>query len=313
MAEPIIVSWSQINSYRTCHHKHQLEYRERWTRQPSLSSALGKGILFHKALEAYYGVLKVSSKLVGNALPSALAVLDTTPVESDFDIEAVETVRWMVEGYHEQYYGDTTWQVIDVERKFLVELPKIIEGQPNLWLKGSIDLVVRNEENRLIVLDHKTCSVMPKSGDSFELSDQFGLYLWALGQLGEAPWQAMHNAVKSKRNKGDIPGAIEEWQDKRDAGGRAGVQPRKQSLNERFSRRLITRTPRELDTLAREATASIAMAYMMPQFNERNPDESTCKYMCSFREACLEGRKLGPKWEREALAYQSFVQDYQRH
>lgn len=310
-SEPITVSWSEINSRRACPHKHNLEYRQRWSKPKSLNSALGKGTLFHAVLEQYY-LARKNNRSLDECYRAAVNVLDMTPSESEFDDEAIDIVRWMFEGYHDLYRGDMLWQVAAVEHRFKVKLPQILPEQPEIWLKGSIDLIVRDEKNRILVLDHKTSSMLPKD-QTFELSDQFSLYLWALRQLGIVPFAAMHNAIKTKRNKGDIPGMIEEWEALKAEGGRAGVKPKMQTLNDRFARRFISRTPRELDTIAREAAATAVQAYMNPHLNERNPNEDYCRFMCSFREACLDGRKYGQSWERDALIEQGFEQNFQRH
>lgn len=311
MTDPIVVSWSEISSRRACPHKHHLEYRERWTKPKALNSALGKGTLFHKVLEAYY-LARKENKDLDSCVADGHSVLDAVEVKDDFDQEAVDIVRWMFEGYHEVYRGDSLWRVEAVEHRFKVKLPQIFPDQPEIWLKGSIDLIVRDERNRLLVLDHKTGASLPRD-QTFELSDQFSLYLWALKQLGIKPYAAMHNAIKTKRNKGDIPGMIEEWEAVKAAGGRAGAKPKMQTLDERFARRQIARTPRELDVIAREAAATAAQAYMNPRMNERNPNEDYCRFMCSFREACLDGRRYGREFELSQLKLQGFSQDFTRH
>lgn len=311
MTEPIVVSWSEISSRRACPHKHHLEYRERWTRPKSLNSALGKGTLFHACLEAYY-LARKANKSLDECLAAGYKVLDETPIENEFDQEGVDTVRWMYEGYHEMYMGDTLWRVEAVEHRFRVKLPTILPNQPEIWLKGSIDLIVRDEKNRILVLDHKTSASLPKD-QTFELSDQFSLYLWALRQLGVVPFAAMHNAIKTKRNKGDIPGEIDKWLETKAAGGRAGAEPKMQTLDQRFARRFIARTPRELDMIAREAAATAVQAYMNPRMNERNPNEDYCRFMCSFREPCLDGRKFGREFELDSLRELGFEQNFTRH
>lgn len=312
MTDPIVVSWSEISSRRSCPHKHWLEYRHRWTKPKPLNSALGKGTLFHACLEAYYLARKAGQPL-DLCYEAGLGVLDAVEIESDFDQMAVDNVAWMYEGYHETYMGDTTWEIVGVEHKFRVQLPQIVPNQPEIWLKGSIDLIVRDEYNRLVVLDHKTCSTMPKEGTAFEMSDQFGLYLWALKQLGVRASLAVHNAVKSKMNKGDVPGFLADWEARKEAGEKVGARPSMQPLAGRYARRQMVRTAIELDTLAREAAATAVQAYVNPEFNHRTPNEDYCKYMCSFRDACLDGRRLGKEWELSRLEEEGFVQDFRRH
>jgi len=309
--EPLVVSWSEINSYRTCPHKHMLEYKMRWSKKNNLNTALGKGTLFHAVVEQYY-LGRMEGKPLAECVKAAHHVLDSVPVQSDSDEEAVAIVRWMFEGYHERYYGDSLWNIRAVEHKFRVPLPTLFEGQREIILKGSIDLIVRDEKNRLLVLDHKTCSTLPKEQD-YALSDQFSLYLWALRELGNPSFMAVHNAVKTKMNKGDIPGEIERWEVRKEAGERAGVRPKMQSPEERFSRTYMDRMPSELDTIAREATATVLKAYGLDNRHERTPKEDTCKYMCSFTEACLRGRKYGDQEELSNLAELGFAQNFTRH
>lgn len=312
MTEPIVVSWSEISSRRTCPHRHWLEYRHRWTKPKPLNSALGKGTLFHAVLEQYY-LARQAEKSLDECVAAGQTVIDAVEIESEFDQEAIDVVQWMFDGYHENYLGDTLWRVVGVEHKFRVKLPQVTKHQPEIWVKGSIDLVVRDERNRILVLDHKTGAALPKADNAFDMSDQFGLYLWALKQLKVPVFSAMHNAVKSKMNKGDIPGVIETWTERKAAGEKAGVQPKKQTLDDRFARRNIVRTAVELDTLAREAAATAVQAYVHPEFNQRTPNEDHCRYMCSFKEACLDGRRLGKEWELARLKEEGFVQDFRRH
>lgn len=311
MAPPRVVSWSEISKARKCPHDHMLAYKERWTKPPATNSALGKGTLFHKVIEVYY-----NSLLHGST--ADVALVDARREIGDYrqlgiDREVLDLIEWMLEGYHERWKGDPEWEVVAVEHRFQVPLRTTSGRLSGFILKGGVDLIIRDRSNgRVFIVDHKTCANLPKDRE-LELDDQFALYLWALRTLGHKVSGAIHNAARTTRNKGDFPDIVAEWHRIKQEGGKPGVQPKPQLLEGRFDRTWMARTDRELDTVAQEALASVRKAYATSNTHERNPDPDRCRWMCSYTEACLIGRKVGIDRERRFLLDTGYVQDFTRH
>ncbi len=308
---PRVISWSEISKFRKCPHDHQLAYKERWTRPQPHNSALGKGTLFHKTIEVYYNSLKA-----GNT--GAVALEDARRELRDFrqlgiDRDVLDLIEWMVAGYHEFWGADEEWEVLAVEHRFQLPLRTRTGRMSGFVLKGGIDLIMRNRSTlKVSIFDHKSCANLPKDKE-LELDDQFALYLWAMRQLGHDIFAAVHNAARTTRNKGDYPENVAEWHRIKAEGGKPGVQPKPQPLEGRFARTWMDRTPDELDTIAQEALASARKAYGAANQHERTPDPDRCRWACSYTEACLVGRKLGPDRERRFLLDTGFIQDFTRH
>jgi hypothetical protein len=312
VAAPITVSWSEINNYRSCPHKHELEYTQRWQRPNNPHSALGRGTFVHKVLEVYY-----TSLLTGKDIETAYR--DARREIGDyrglgFDRETCDLVEWILEGYHEKWSTEDSlkWKVVAVEHRFQVPLLTAGGRKSRFILKGGIDLIVRDQRGRLIIIDHKTCAVLPDD-QSYEMSDQFGLYLWAMRQLGHKIFAGIHNALKTKRNKGDFPENVEMWETVKAEGGKPGARPVPQELDARFARTWLARTDRELTTIALEAMQTAQKMHNASLPKERNPDDMKCKRMCSFRDACIIGRRQGPEKELHFLKEVGFVQNFARH
>ena len=268
---PIVTSWSEIDTYRQCPFKHMLGYRERWS-EPSVSMALQKGNLWHAVLEQHYlGIRALEAKTRSNkTLKAAVLAVDELLGKRDPD-ELQELIRWMYNGYTEKYMFDADWEIVEVEWKGFAPLPNPSGGPSRFMLKVKIDLIIRFR-GRLWVVDHKSGKDLPGEKE-LDLDDQFGLYTWAMRQVGTPVMGSIHNAARTQRNKGFM------------------------ELDTRMARTFLTRTDIELDTIAKEAYMTADK--MWPQefdphhLPERTPNTDTCRWKCSFTEACLFSRKGG--------------------
>lgn len=260
-----VVSWSEIASYRQCPHKHDLEYLQRW-RSPSASPALARGTAWHSVMEAHYGE---------GAVSEALASID--------DDDERDLIRWMYEGYVEFFGQDDEWSIV------AVEFPLVVPLGPGFELKCKLDLIVKWKK-KLWVVDHKSCKDLP-SDKMLDLDDQFGLYTWALQQMGKKVFGSLHNAARTQRNKS-----------------------KPQLLEDRFRRTPMYRTDSELETIAKEAYASVRDAHReRTEPAERHTDPDRCRWKCSFTEGCLHGRKTTDSQEIDFLTSAGYVQDFTRH
>lgn len=271
-------------------------------------TALGKGIMFHEAMESHY-----LSLMVGEDPRPGVAELVAAWRRTGRNPEVIDLVEWMYQGHLEMYGLDDDWEIIAVEFPF--EFPLVYrDGSVSRFrLKGRIDIVVRNRRTgRVFVVDHKTGANLPKSKE-LDLDEQMTLYLWGLKLMGHKPFAAIWSAARTTRNKGDYPGAVAEWQALKDAGEKPGAKPKVQTLEERFQRIPLARTSREMDEAAFDALATMDNAYGPGNRHERHFDNERCRWMCGLTEACMLGRKTGDDREVMFLEETGWRIDHTRH
>lgn len=286
MAEPIVISFSQLNTRRQCPHKEQLAYRERWTKSKDETTPAGLGTLWHKLMELHYTAIRTGEREPKRAVAEALFEFQRMRKNA----EVLDLLRWMYDGYLEQYGYDDEWEIVATEHRALVPLRHPSGIKSRFVLKMIIDLVVRDRATgRVWLVDHKAHGTIPKAKE-LDLDDQFGLYTWGLRQLGHKPFGAVYSTARTQRNK---------------------VKP--QTLADRFDRHLMTRTDFELNTIAQEALNTARVMYRPDDPGERHTNTDLCRRWCDFTEACLTGRKYGPDRERQFLRDVGFVQDFTRH
>lgn len=304
-----VVSWSEISTYRACPHKHELAYLERWSYTAPDTTPLGRGILWHKTLEMHYLAL-----MTGAVDPRpAVAAQFKAWVAEGRDTDVIDLIEWMYLGHFETYGTDETWEIVAVEFPFEFPLRTPAGRRTRFTVKGKVDLVVRDRSTRrTAVVDHKSCANLPKQRE-LDLDDQMGLYLWGLRSLGYNPFMAVYSAARTTRNKGDYPGAVDEWLRAKAVGEKPGARPKQQTLDERFDRYMLARTDVELDNIEQETLATARAMYSASNVHERHPDSDRCRWSCGFMEACLFGRKTTPQREREFLHDIGFRQNFQRH
>lgn len=308
MPKQIIVSYSELDSYRQCPLKHLLSYKQRWTKPKDEDSALGKGTLWHKIMEAHYGVIKYHQEnrqttmtesyerfILDAARRAVLPLLFTDGKQS----EVQELMQWMYDGHVERYGLDREFTILGIELGPHVPLPWP-DGRPSHYvLKTKLDLLVKDGFGELWIIDHKSGANKPTQFE-MQIDDQFGLYTWALQQLGYKVAGSIHSYARTTRNTGDYPDAAAKY--------------KPQTLDQRFDRIYLNRTDRELKALADDAFAAARNAYppkgmTLPLYSA--PDPRNCGWKCDFKEAHLMMR------EGMALEYvmksEGFKQDFTRH
>lgn len=266
MAKTHTFSYSELDAYRQCRHKHQLAYRERWGKETD-SPALLRGSLFHSVLQAHYNELRLGGRGGLPERPSPLlAGLDVVVKAEAEGNEHAELVEWIYRGHTELYGYDPQWEIVEVEKRFEIWLPTDRGTRSSLKLKGFVDLVVRWRGD-LWVVDHKTCKNLPKDRET-DLDDQMGLYVYLLRRAGLPIRGAIMNYCRTER-----------------------LKTREMDADERFRRILTFRTDAELETIMREARELMGEAYRRRGEAPRSPNPDTCRWRCDFTEACLAGRK----------------------
>jgi hypothetical protein len=304
----IVVSFSELDAFKQCPHKHDLSYVQRWTTSKDETTAAGRGTLWHKLMDAHYTAIK-RREVPRLAVEQELARFRSLGKDSD----TCDLLAWMYDGYVEMWGNDDEWQVLRVEHKVIVPL-RYADGELSRFdLKMIVDLVVRSYINgKVWLVDHKSHAYLPKDRD-LELDDQFGLYTWGLRQLGHSVFGSIYNTARTQRNKGDKPEELAKWESALAEGKTKAKRPEPQPLDARFDRFLMSRTDRELDTIEQDALATAETMYGPGNRAERHTNTDTCKWRCDYTEACLMGRKTSPERELVFLKDLGFRQDFRRH
>lgn len=304
--DDIIVSYSEMSSYRQCPLKHQLGYKERWTKPNEEMSALAKGTLWHLVLESHYLTLMAlqdTNDSDESKLKAAREEVNTFLFGKDGQqTEAQQLITWMYDGYVEQWGTDPQWRILAVEYKLAEQLPQP-DGQLSPYiLKAKLDLIVQDVNGGVWIVDHKSGANLPNRVD-LEIDDQFGLYTWLLQNNGLKVMGSIHDAARTTRNLGDMPEPP------------AGKKP--QTLEQRMSRTYLNRTDVETHNVANDAWAVAVNMYpeayeglaSLPLYS--SPDPSQCGWKCDYKEAHLlarQGRNI-----QEVLVEYGFKQDFTRH
>lgn len=195
-----IVHVTEVPSFRGCRRKWKYEYRDNL--KPKIDGfpfVLGSAV--HLALENRYRAIQQGDKLplheqmaiVSQSFDDNLEDKEVT-FEQRIEInELRELAMQMIRRYDQwcEVYGDWTQaQIWDVEHKFEIRIPGTM-----VWLSGKMDLVIRNEANRLAPVDHKTFKNLATDQHLY-LDDQMTAYQWILWQeTGKAPGSAIYNQL----------------------------------------------------------------------------------------------------------------------
>jgi len=179
--ENMIVTASSLNTYTTCPRKYQHSYIDE--RVPATTQVpLLTGTAVHLGAEAFWN---------NKPLPKAIEDVRSFQREDDWwQTEAGRLEGMRVDAYVIGYYQHRThirdhYSVVAVEH----EWEKVIDG---IQFAGKIDLILRDKNGRLILVDHKTSGStdVEKPGSSFWaglcFDTQMILYREALSEVAES-------------------------------------------------------------------------------------------------------------------------------
>lgn len=309
-----IISYSEMDTFRQCPLKHQLSYKERWKKPFKIGTPLSRGSLWHHIMEVHYSVImkhypngknRIPTKQIPIVLEEAWVAVreylfnEVTGAQDEDQV----IITWMYKGYVEKWGVDNDWQIIAIEYPFEVILDDLDGNPSNFALKGKIDILALDRRlGGFWIWDHKSGADLP-TAMALEIDDQFGGYSWAMQQkLGYNIRGSLHNAARTKMNKGDEPGAI------------LNGNVKMQTLEQRFSRTPLNRSEVEQLNLARDFYAAAINAY--PPEDKRlpiysSPDPRQCSWKCDFKEQHLLAR--GGREIHEVLKEYRFTQDFTRH
>lgn len=315
----VTVSYSEIDAFRQCPYKHELNYGQRWQKEPKDSTATGTGGLWHRVLEVHYKTIQSVQERDGdghvywNVSEADLLIACKDAVESLFtemaeteqrDPEVITILKWMYAGHLEMWGLDEGWDILAVENTLIVPLYEADGSESWVRLKVKLDLLIRDERGRVWIVDHKSGGSLPQ-GKDFDWAVQFGLYTYAMRHAGVKILGSIHSAAKRTMNKGDLikPG---------DDGYKASMK--EQTLEQRFVRRPLNYTEAQLATLAADVLADAKLAHSEANHKRRNQDEERCQWRCDFTEACMLGWRSGDDSKTlQMLHLTGFKQEPMRH
>jgi len=316
----IIVSYSELDTYRQCPLKHLIAYKNRWTKPPKEDSPLTKGSLWHEVMEIHYNIIKEYQDANDGRSPSteqenrillALIRVAISPLlhgDKGEQSENQALIEWMYDGYVERWGTDPQWRILGVEYKLQRRLMDP-DGDPSPFLmKAKLDLIVLDRETMKVwIIDHKSGQNLPSQME-LDIDDQFGGYTWLLRNAGLNVIGAIHNAARTTQNAGDK-------KENQDAEGNPlKASTKKQTLEQRMSRTRLNRSDAEVANIALDAWAVAENAYPDEGFERplySSPDPRQCGWKCDFTEVHLATRAGKPL--TKALEEWGFVQDFTRH
>lgn len=308
------VSYSELDTFRQCPMKWQMGYRDGY-RPDREKEAFRLGHIWHEIMEVHYLTIKdfqenglpvngghpLGEGLGPGRSPQRGTVTETALLErcagqvgsvmDPLDDETRALMEWAYAGYVDAYGCDPDWRIIATEQRG--QVPLVAGGRELVWV---IDLVVEDlDYGGVWIIDHKFPGDLA-SDLEIDLDDQLGLYWFAWGVSGHdlagRVNGAMLNEARKKQNKGDVPGAIETWERVKAAGGKPGVKPKAQTLEQRFRRTRTSRTAEELLTIAADAV-KVVKAMELLEANDAlysAPNPKQCQWKCDFREVHIMSR-----------------------
>ena len=182
-----LITNSRATSFKRCRRRHWWEY-ENQIRPETDAKALRMGSAVHAGLDVLKqgGTLEAADEMVRHFY----AVLPEGQDEQAWEYESI-TVACLVSGWAWRWGERGGLDVIASEASFQMELrnPATGASTPNYDLAGKMDGIVRLEDLRLSVLEHKTVSEdLAESSDYWrrlQMDSQISLYVHAARELGQ--------------------------------------------------------------------------------------------------------------------------------
>ena len=261
----IVVTYSELDTFRQCPLKHDWSYRKKWRREPEEGSPLKKGSLWHSVMESHYLLVQRGETDLDHLRQFMLQHLLTDQYGQQSPDQ--ELIEWMYDGYLECYGVDSDWEPVLIEQAGEVPLRDAIGRRGRYFLRFKIDLVWRERSTgRLWLVDHKTASSFSRETE-IELDDQFRLYTWALRESGVPIFGIIRSDARTKRNKTPM------------------------TLDQRFRRTQTFCTEEEGRRVAEDAMRAARAAYSahLPVYASAAPDR--CTWRCDFLQAHLAYRR----------------------
>ena len=176
-----MITASSLNTYTQCPRRYEYSYiKEKVPAAPQAALLVGTAV--HIGIEAFWNKLDIHTSLHN--------VWEFFKESEFWDREAGELERFRIRAYITGYYAHRQhmlgqYEVVAVEH----EWTKVIDGMD---FAGKIDLVLRDKQGRLILVDHKTSgsSDVDNPGSTFwrglSYDTQMILYREALSEIAES-------------------------------------------------------------------------------------------------------------------------------
>lgn len=192
-----LLTHSRQNTFKTCRKQHWFSYEQR-IRPVSDAKALRMGAAYHDALECLANTddLDASVELARKRYEHCPDVVE----QYDWDIEC-ETVLRLLCGYQWRWDGMVI-EHISAEQVFELPLrnPETGGTTPNFTLAGKIDGIVKLDDSRLAVIEHKLLSEELGSDSTLwrrlRIDHQISLYVYAARQLGFEVDTVLYNVTR---------------------------------------------------------------------------------------------------------------------
>lgn len=284
-ADPIHVSFSELDAFWSCPLKHRLGYKERWNSDDS-RPALDRGTVWHAMLQTHYELGRQDVPLA-ERLPYVLKCM----ASGGLDDEQNDLLEWMYAGYAEHFGRDPEHEILATEINRTIPLPDPDNPtRPGPYaLKVKIDNVSRNvRTGQLWAWDHKTGSQFTDV-KRLEWRPQFPLYMWALRAAKLDLWGFVVNHARTTRNKGPM------------------------TMDQRFRRNYLLYTDRQLLDAAINAARTAAAIHdpdRVEYYSARDLQMGGCASYCDYELAHRQILRGVP--EQEALEGLGFRRGYDR-
>jgi PD-(D/E)XK nuclease superfamily len=189
---------SRLRAARACLRKHHIRYTLGY-RKRETDEALYVGSLVHGGLEVWYNRMQVEPG------PFAIAdALESLPEIADPFIRV--RVEELLRGYHLRW-KEQPWEILAIEEEFQGPLLNPETGAASrTWLQaGKLDLVVRDEQGRAMLVEHKTSSEDISAGSAYwtrlRMDSQLSTYYDGAAAAGFAVQGVIYDVIGKPRLK----------------------------------------------------------------------------------------------------------------
>lgn len=142
------------------------------------------GTLFHKYLEEFYSRGQ-DAEIALERTHTFLDEQDTSSMDTMEYDELMDLFRGVTAHYHEQW-DDWGWRVLGTEMNFIVPLTD------ELYYEFTIDMYVRDQDNRHFIIDTKTAASIEMFQANTKMDRQISRYWWAMQQVAEGKGYLKH-------------------------------------------------------------------------------------------------------------------------
>lgn len=193
------LSYSQIDTFEQCPKKWTFKYIDKIdTDEQNIHLDYGSAV--HKGLEIAFLELKDSNALSDQEM---LQVVETLSHDYQYGDPKEELYRLAIEDMHRLVHYQGFYKsikdkdIIGIEDEFDLKIPTLFSGEEvEINIKGYIDLIYRDSDGKLVVVDHKTSK---KKFDKSKRRNnlQIPIYFMAIkDKYGEYPKAGIYNFTK---------------------------------------------------------------------------------------------------------------------